>query len=271
MKCKFYIVVSLLFTTILSAKALVFGVVPQQSSIELAETWKPVVAYLEKTTGEKIHLKIERSIPEFEQALYSGEYDFAYMNPYHYIVAHKRIKYQAIARDIKKLVGIIVVHKESGIQHVSELKGKEFLFPAPDAFAATLLTKYDLLKEHGIDIERDKKFRYVNSHDSVYKGVARHIGDAGGGIERTFNNLGDSITKASLKIIYKTDAYPSHPFAFHPALPQKVQERLTEAIITMSPSLLEPLSMKQIIQTHDSEYNTVRRVGDALPSLQNYR
>lgn len=264
------VVVIFMMGSFLSAKVLVFGVVPQQSPAELAKVWKPVVYYLETATGEKINLKIERSIPDFERALYKGEYDFAYMNPYHYILAHKRKGYIAQMRDVKKLVGIIVVRKDSGITNVSELKGKEILFPAPDAFAATLLTKYDLLKEYGIDVERDKKFRYVNSHDSVYKGVARYIGDAGGGIERTFNGLEDIETKSALKILYKTAAYPSHPFAYHPSLSAAVADKVGNALASMPSELLEPITMKSIIRTDDSEYNSVRRIAELLPSLQDY-
>lgn len=255
---------------ILSAKVLVLGVVPQQSPVELAKGWKPVVSYLETATGEKINLKIERSIPDFERALYAGEYDIAYMNPYHYILAHKRKGYTAQVRDVKKLVGIIVVRKDSGITNVSELKGKEILFPAPDAFAATLLTKYDLLKEYGIDVEKDKKFRYVNSHDSVYKGVARRIGDAGGGIERTFNALEDPETKSALSILYKTNAYPSHPFAFNPSLSTAVADKIADALTRMPEDLLEPIRMKNIVRTNDSEYNGVRKIAESLPSLQDY-
>lgn len=262
--------VLMLSASVLSAKVLVFGVVPQQSSMELAKGWKPVVSYLESATGETIHLKIERTIPDFERALYAGEYDFAYMNPYHYILAHKRQGYTAQVRDVKKLVGIIVVRKESGITNVADLKGKEILFPAPDAFAATLLTKYDLLKEYGIDVEKDKKFRYVNSHDSVYKGVARHIGDAGGGIERTFNGLEDAETKSALTVLHKTGAYPSHPFAFSPSVSTAAADKIANALIRMPADLLEPMRMKNIIRTSDAEYNGVRKIAESLPSLQDY-
>lgn len=266
----FILFISLFWSGLLFAKTLVFGIVPQQSPMELAKMWVPMVSYLETATGQKIHLRIEHSIPEFEKALYRGEYDIAYMNPYHYIVAHKRKEYTAYARDTKKIIGIIVVRKDSGITDPSELKGKRFLFPAPDAFAATLLTKYDLLKKYGINIEEEKNFRYVNSHDSVYKGVARDIGDAGGGIERTLNTLDDPRVKASLNIVYKTDAYPSHPFAFLPSVPDDIREKIVSSLQKAPAALLEPLKMKQIIPTDDREYNRIRSIADALPSLQDY-
>lgn len=263
----------ILFITIflfgsLDAKVLTFGIVPQQSPMELIKDWQPVISYLEKATGEKIVLRVERSIPEFEKVLYSGGYDFAYMNPYHYVVAHKRQGYNAIVRDEKNTVGILVTPKNSGLTDPSMLKGKTFLFPAPDAFAATLLTKYELLKKYGIDINKEKNYRYVNSHDSVYKGVARGVGDVGGGIERTFKSLDDIETKEALTIIYKTKGYPSHPFAANPALSSALKEKMTNAILATPESLLIALNMKHLMVSEDSEYDGVRDIAAAFPSIK---
>lgn len=262
------IFMSLIGVSALSAKVLIFGVVPQQSPLELVKDWQPIVSYLENATGEKVILKVERSIPEFEKTLYSGGYDIAYMNPYHYVIAHKRQGYVAVVRDEKNLVGILVTKKNSGLNDVSMLKGKSFLFPAPDAFAATLLTKYELLKKYGIDINKEKNYRYVNSHDSVYKGVSRGIGDVGGGIERTFNNLDDKETKDALIILYKTKAYPSHPFALNKSMPEQLKNKMTKAIVEMPDSLLASLSMKHLVSIDDSEYNAVRDIAVAFPSTQ---
>ena len=79
--------------------ALTFGVVPQQSPLILIKSWTPVIQYLEKETGQKIDLKIESSISKFEEVLYSGGYDIAYMNPYHYIVANEKKGYNSKIRD----------------------------------------------------------------------------------------------------------------------------------------------------------------------------
>lgn len=252
------------YASVQNLSALTLGVVPQQSPFHLMQVWSPIVTYLEKETGEKIELKIERSIPAFEKVLYSGGYDLAYMNPYHYVVAHNKKGYKAAVRAKKKLVGILVVNKESKIKKISMVNNKKFLFPSPYAFAATLLIKYELLKKYGIDINKQNNFRYVNSHDSVYKGVARNIGDVGGGVERTFFNLNDEKSKNALKILYKTKAYPSHPFAYRPRMPKTLQKKFTKALLNMPKGLLDSLSIKKIIKTNNAEYHTIRQLARAL-------
>jgi phosphonate transport system substrate-binding protein len=244
--------------------ALTLGVVPQQSPFKLMKVWAPIAKYLERETGEEIVLKIEHSIPAFEKVLYGGGYDVAYMNPYHYIVANKKQGYIATVRANKKIVGILVINKKSAISDVRELSQKRFLFPAPYAFAATLLTKYELLNSYGINIDKQDKILYVNSHDSVYKGIARDIGDVGGGIERTFKNFKDKDAKESLKILYRTKSYPSHPFAFKPSVSKTTQKKLTNALLHMPKELLDSLSMKKMITTDDSEYDVVRDISKKL-------
>lgn len=259
---------STFFSLSLHSKPLVFGVVPQQSPLELIKAWKPLTDYLEKETGEKIVLKIERSIPEFEKNLYQGNYDIAYMSPYHYVVAHQKKGYMAKVRDQKNLVGILVVRKDSGITHISDMKGKQFLFPAAGAFAATMINKYELLTQYNINIESNEKFRYVNSHDSVYKGIARGIGEIGGGIERTFNDLDDEETKSSLIIVHKTKPYPSHPFAFHPKISKEIQQKMTQALLKTPDTLLMALNIKHLIEINHSEYSNLQTMTKLLPDAR---
>lgn len=244
--------------------ALTFGVVPQQSPFVLMKSWNPIIQYLEKETGEKIDLKIETSIQKFEEVLYSGGYDIAYMNPYHYVFANEKKDYKAVVKSDKDLIGILVVNKTSGITQINDLKDKKFLFPSPNALAATLLTKYELLKNYHINIEKDEKFDYVNSHDSVYKGISRGIGDVGGGIERTFNALSDEKTKESLMILYKTQPYPSHPIAFNKSISKEVEKKFIKALLNIPKELLEELSIGNMIETNDKDYDVIRNIVNDL-------
>jgi len=265
MKYLFILFISLVFVKALFAQSLVFGVVPQQSPFKLIKVWQPVVDYLQKATGEKIVLKTERSIVEFKRVLYKGTYDIAYISPLQYVILHKKHGYISKIRDKKSIVGLLVANKNSAITDISDAVDKEFLFPAPNAFASMLITKYELLKQFNIHVD---KVRYVNSHDSVYKGIARGIGDIGGGIERTFNNLSDKKTKDSLVILHRTKAYPSHPIVFKPSLSKAREDKLIQAFLNMPEKLLNALSMKKLIEIDDSEYDAVRDIANELSIIK---
>lgn len=250
---------------IASAEQYTFGVVPQQSPMKLFKTWKPIVDYLSKETGHKIIFKTEKSIAKFESVLYSGGYDIAYMNPYHYVVAQRRQGFQAKVRANKMIRGILVAKK--GQREFSDLINDtktRYLFPSPNAFAATLLTKFELLDKYNINVEQQKQFQYVNSHDSVYSGIARGVGQVGGGIQRTFNNFNKDNDKSKLEVIYTTNAYPSHPIAFKPDMSPELQEKLVQALLKVPENLINALSIKSVIKTNDKEYDVIRSLEKGL-------
>ncbi len=247
-------------STLMFAQTITLGVVPQQSPLKLAKKWSKVTKYLKEKTAYDIVFKTEKSIPTFEKKLYSGEYDIAYMNPYHFIVANQKQNYEAFTRANKNIVGILLA-KEKSIPFTKEnLQGKTFLFPAPNAFAATLLTKFELKNQFNFDIDKEAKVLYVNSHDSVYKGISRDIGYIGGGIIRTFNNFIDKNDKDKLNIIYKTNEYPSHPIAFHPRLNKDIVKKIKDAFLSMPKDLTKTLSIKKFIKTSSDEYEIIKSV-----------
>jgi phosphonate transport system substrate-binding protein len=242
-----------------------FGVVPQQSPQKLYKAWQPFIEHLSNKTGHQIIFKTEKSIPAFEKNLYSGKYDIAYSNPYHFVIAQLKQDHEAIARFNKKIVGILVVKKDSKIKNLSDIKDKTILFPAPKAFAATILTKYEVLEKIDYDIEKSKNFRYVNSHDSVYKGVQRDIGQIGGGIMRTFNKFQD---KDQLRILYKTNSYPSHPISISKNIDKEFITKLKEALLSTPKDILKAINPKELIITDSNEYNTVKKLAEKLDILK---
>lgn len=250
-----------LFVSFSFSKTLVFGVVPQQSPSKMYSTWNPIVKYLSKETNLDIIFKTEKSIPEFEKKLYSGAYDIAYSNPYHFTLANKLVSHDAILRFDKMIVGILVAKKDSLIKSIDDVVNKEFLFPAPKAFAATILTKYDILNKKDFDIVKSEKLKYVNSHDSVYLGVLRDIGDVGGGIVRTFNKFKN---KNELKIIYKTDKYPSHPISLSSKISEEDKNKIKNALLSMPKELSKKVNPKTLKETSSSEYDVVKNLAIKL-------
>lgn len=254
------IIAILLLATYAFSTDLILGVVPQQSPLKLSKKWLIVTNYLKEQTGINVVFKTERSIPNFEKELYNGKYDIAYMNPYHFVVANKEASFTAFIRAQKNIQGI-VLSKEKKVDFSKEnLKGKVFLFPAPNAFAATLLPKYEFKNKFDFDIDKEAKVLYVNSHDSVYKGISRDIGYIGGGINRTYNNFKNNNDKNKLNIVYKTAKYPSHPIAYHPRVKKDDIEKLQNAFLNMPKEIKSILSIKEFIKTNTAEYDVIRNL-----------
>lgn len=239
-------------------QSLTFGVVPQQSATKLARIWIPILNYLGEKTGLDIRLGTGPNIPEFELRVAAGQYDVAYMNPYHYTVFSKHPGYRAFAKAKgRRIKGIFVVLKESSVNGLGELDGSTLAFPAPAAFAASILTRSQLAGE-GINITPE----YVSSHDSVYRAVAKGLYPAGGGVPRTFNALDQSV-RDQLRILWTSDGFTPHAFAAHPRVPADTIERLQKAMILMEQDtegviLLESLKTQGFESASDDDWDDVR-------------
>ncbi|MEM7257478.1 MAG: phosphate/phosphite/phosphonate ABC transporter substrate-binding protein [Pseudomonadota bacterium] len=252
------------------AKTLTFGVVPQQSAGKLARNWGPILRYVEEQTGVALRFATAPSIPEFERRMAQGEYDISYMNPYHYTVFHEAPGYQAFAKAKGKLIkGIVVVRKDSPIEDLTELDGTVMAFPAPAAFAASVLPRAHLSNEN---INIDPK--YVSSHDSVYISVARGLYPAGGGIIRTLNSV-DPAIRDQLRVLWTTKPYTSHALAAHPRVDQSSVAAVRDALVSLEQSeegvaLLKALSWKGVEPAENERWDDVRELGlDLLDMLIN--
>ena len=245
-----------------------FGVVPQQSSSTLAGTWVPLLNALGEQTGIALNFRTAPTIPEFERRLGQGEYDFAYMNPYHYTVFSRAPGYQAFAKAKDALIqGILVVAKDSMIRDPHELAGAELAFPAPAAFAASVLPRAFLTRQ-GIAFTP----KYVSSHDSVYLGVAAGLFAGGGGVVQTLRTV-DPKVRERLRILWTTEGFTPHAFAAHPRVPASVVQQLTAAMTTLDQTepgkaQLAALGFKGLVPARDSDWDDVRGLGiDLLERL----
>jgi phosphonate transport system substrate-binding protein len=238
-----------------------FGVVPQQSASKLARLWAPLLTYLGQKAGMEVKFRTAPDIPEFERRVADGEYDFAYMNPYHYTVFSKAPGYRAFAKAKGQLLkGILVVRTDSPIHDPRELAGATLVFPSPAAFAASVLTRA-YLSEEGIPFTP----KFVSSHDSVYLAVAKGLYPAGGGVVRTLDGL-DPKLKAQLRILWTTQGYTPHAFAAHPRVPPEAVQRLAQAMFAASDdeegrNLLEALNTKGFEPAKDGDWDDVRSLG----------
>lgn len=206
------------------------GVVPQWGTVRLFEIWQPLIVRLRQETGLNLKLEPVDSIPNFEKGFSEGAYDFAYMNPYHFVCAQRDQGYLPLVRDYEKqLKGILVASTESDIRELDDLEGQPIDFPSPNALGASLYMRALLTRQFGIEYEA----KFVKTHESVYLNVISGTAAAGGGVGRTLGAQQPEV-RERLRVIYETPGVAPHPIAYHPRVPAEAAERMKNAILTMS-------------------------------------
>ena len=235
------------------------GVVPQFGVPRILKIWKPILAAISQKTGLRFELHPSPSIPKFEKALDDGLFDFAYMNPFHLLVAHDRRGYIPLLRDTgRTLYGIIVVRKDSPLKNIRDLEGKTVAFPAPNALGASLMPRAEFANRYGINI----KPMYVRSHTSVYMNVFLKQVVAGGGVRATFDKQDLRIVNG-LKVFFETSRTAPHPIAAHPRVPPGVRQKLVQAFMELGSSdqgarLLAQIPMRKIGLANLADYEPLR-------------
>ena len=250
-----------LFSTARAADELVysFGVTPQFDSRTTNDTWSPILAQLQARTGLRFELMGAPNIPAFERRFGQQEFDFAYVSPYLAMLASS--SYVPLVRDVATLlVGIIVVRKDGPIQDLRSLQGKSMAFPAPNAMAASLMTRAHL-DQLGVAVQP----HYVKTHTSVYLNVALGQTDAGGGVLQTLEEQPLNV-RERLRVLDKTIGVAPHPVVANKRIDPKVRERVRAALLALGETaegraLLVKVPINRLGRADAEDFLPLKRLG----------
>ncbi len=236
-------------------------VVPQIAPATLFARWAPLLDNIGKIAGLCLELRIAATIPAFEQALMAGEPDLAFVNPYHLVMARRSHAYAPLIRDGKvKLSGVLVVRADSRVGSLQQLEGSKVAFPAPNAFAASLLIRADLAAK-GIRIRPV----YVKTHANVLRAVALGDMPAGGAVNNTLEREPESL-RSHLRVAYETPSHAPHPFVAHPRIPAAQRDKLVRAFMQLAATpagqkLLDDIQMpKPVTADYARDYAPLERL-----------
>lgn len=243
------------------AQALNLGITPLKAASALAQEWTPLIEEVGKRAGVSIRFRTAPSIPEFGERLGRGEYDLAYMNPYHYQQYSAQPGYRAFARERQQsLEGVLLVRRDGPVRSLVDLNGATVSFPTPLAFAASILTQAELAQK-GIRVVP----KYVQSHDSVLKGVLGGSFVAGGTIQKVLDGA-ERESAQQLVVLHKTAAYASHPVCAHPRVAPETVRKVAAALESLhedplGKQLLKAVGFKGFEPARDQDYDSIRKLG----------
>ena len=244
-------------------KVYILAVVPQFTPSEVHRNWSPIVEKLSRATGRQIEIKIYPSIQKFETAFLNGEIDLVFMNPYHAVMAKRAQGYIPLVRDdANRLIGILLVQRDSPIKSIKELNGKALAFPAPNSFAASLYMRALLAEQEKISITP----LYLKTHSNVYRHVIMGEAVAGAGVNNTLKREPPEV-QAQLRLLFETPGVPSHPVVAHPRVPEGLRQTVTNTLLEMQndptgQKLLTDIQMpKPVRADYAKDYQPLEKLG----------
>jgi phosphonate transport system substrate-binding protein len=234
---------------------LVVHVAPQFTTTQLFKHWTPFLERVGKSAGLCFELRVAPTIFEFEQALFRGDADLAFLNPYHVVLVQKKQAYVPLVTSGKsQLIGTLLVRRDSRITTFKQLEGQRIAFPAPNAFAATMLTRAALEQQK---IKTTPSF--VGTHSNVFRAVINGDAAAGGAVLNTLGRESPEV-RDMLRILYTSAGFAPHPVAAHPRVPLPVRVKFVEALFQLATddegrSMLENVQLPEPIRvTYAHDY-----------------
>jgi len=248
-----------------SVKPVKVYIVPQLTASQIYTRWSPVLDKVGKSAQLCFELIVPATIPQFEADLANGRPDFVFMNPYHMAMKWRNHQYIPLVASSEPIFGVVTVRRDSNQNSLRDLSGSKIGFPAPNAFAASLLIR-SMLVSDGIAFESD----YLKTHSNVYRSVVRGYVTAGGGIHATLSAEPVEL-QDELRVLAETKRYTAHPFSASARVPELIQKRVQAAFLNLAKTNegTELLNRIQMINPMEVTYKDNYQVLEAL-KLEKY-
>ncbi len=247
-------------------KEYVVGIHPLHNPKRLVEVYGPIVDYLNSSIPQA-HFRLEasRNYEEFDKKLFSGYFDFAMPNPYQTVrsLSHGYRVFGKMAND-ELFRGIILIRRDSGINKVSDLKGKKVSYPAPTALAATMMPQY-YLHTHGIDVNRDIENMYVGSQESSIMNVLRGHVAAGATWPVPWITFQQDYPElaAQLEVKWQTETLPNNGWVVRKDVSPALAKAVGKALVGLNDTaegraMVEKLGITRFETASDDIYSQVK-------------
>ena len=264
------------------AATLTMVVVPSGDPEQIARAAEDVAALVEQSTGHTVFAYVAGCYGAAVDALATGDADFGWLPATPYVIAHDRygvaVKLVAVRFGSAYYRGQFLVRKDSGIDDLADLAGKNFAFPDALSASGFLYPAVHISRTQGVTYATffgDTVF--AGSHDAVVAAVydSDYAGtpiDGGAAYEDARNAvLGDyPDVFTETKVIAYTDPIPNDTVSVRAGLDPVVAGEVVSGLLAAaaSPEGLDALSRLYGIEglqlVDDSDYDVVRDVVSAF-------
>lgn len=253
-----------------SEEPLRLGIFPRYNYTETVKSFTPLAEQLTRVLGRRVELETASDFSTFWQAVVARRYDLVHFNQYHYIKAHRELRYEVIARNREggsdTIKGALLVRRDSGIKQLADLKGKRILFGGGrDAMQAYILTTH-LLRRAGLKAGDYVELFAVNPPNAVIATYQRHADAAGAG-DRVLDMpvVAERINTKEMKLLAVSEAVAQLPWAVKADLDPALRQRIGAALLALGDSepgraVLAAARLTGFAATRDADYDPLRRI-----------
>ena len=271
-KALVFIVTYFLFLVNLSTASdtkLKIGISSMITPVDTVRYYDDIVKYIGKKLGKKVEMVHRKRYEEMNRLITNKSVDLAFICTAAYIHLMENARIELVAAPVKDekpfYKSYIIVHKDSNINHFTDLRGKSFVFVDPLSNTGYLypLYKLSLMKTNPDDFFSKTTFSY--SHNKSVELVAKKLAD-GAAIENLvfeFMRETGSPYASQVKVIEQSVDFASPPIIIRADLPKALRWEVKKVILNMhndfeGQQILANMKIKKFDEVRESDYESVK-------------
>lgn len=246
------------------------GIFPRRNIKITYKLFAPMARYLSQQLGQEVVLETTKSFPEFWRNVQQRRYDIVHFNQYHYILSHQSYGYDVVAANKElnssTIAGSLIVRKDSGINQVSDLKGKTILFGGGRRAMQSYISATWLLRKGGLQVgDYIEKFA-VNPPNTIISTFFKRADASGSGdAVMRLDNVRKRIDISQLKFLAKTEQMVHLPWAVRNDLPVELKLKIQTVLTKLSSTsegkkVLSSANLDGLLAVVDSDFNKHRKI-----------
>ncbi len=257
-------------------KELFFGVIPIESEARTRERYARFMGYLEQRLGSQITLVVPQDYAGVIDGLAQKKLHFALLGPKSYVEASKRAKIVSAVRMLgmegeNGYKGIIITLKTSGLNNLSDLKGKSWAFTDQNSTSGNLIPSVYFAAEAQIDpTSYFSKVVFSGNHEKSILMVKNGEIDAA-----ATNNVdlardsGRNWHQEDFNIIWESQLIPHDTLVYQRDIATELQQAFIQAALAYDDAEgLKDMAISKFIPSQDEDYVFVRQLEAFRETMQ---
>ena len=247
------------------------GVFPRRPADVTQKTFQPLAEQMSKELGETVQVIVPPNFKEFWKGVENKEYDIVHYNQYHYVKSNKEYGYRVIVANEefgnKSIAGALIVRKDSGINSVSDLKGKTILFGGGKKAMGSYIAPTAILQKAGLKEGIDYKVKFAKNPPSAVVGVYKKQADvaASGNVILKIKGVTKKIDTSEMKILAESDSFIHLPWAVKDSLSPEKTDKLQSFMLSLGDSkegklILKAAKVTGFQKVSDDDFSVVRDI-----------
>lgn len=208
---------------------------PKETTIYYQE----LIEYLASKIEHDAELTQRKTYGEVNELLAKRQIDLAFICTGPFATGADRYGIEAIATPIVRgqpfYHSYLIVNKDSDLQSLADLEGKDFAFTDPESNTGALVPRYWLRQLGATPETFFRSFTYTYSHDNAIMAVAKNLvdGAAVDGHMWEYYQRRNPFYSSKTRVIKKSEPFGSPPLVVSKALDPKMKVALKKMILSM--------------------------------------